>query len=193
MYKTVILLILSFLFLVGCEESNSILEPSVQSISKQSSDAPNWISLPSQNTLSKVTDFSVTKLVKRDKDTELIIDESYEGGIHGEVKVIAKIKFYKGTVKENTKVTMTVNVGTGVLSFTPSMEFDKDVELYVKFEGLDLTGVKEKDIDFVYMANDGSIASISYKEILVDESSGTLELKECMVPHFSRYGWTRKK
>ena len=86
---------------------------------------------------------------------------------------------------------MTVDSENGTLSFSPSMEFNKDVELYVKFEGLDLTDLKNNEIDFVYMANDGTIGLINYKEIIFDKSSGILELKECKVPHFSRYGLTR--
>lgn len=137
--------------------------------------------------------FSVTEYVTINNDTELKIDESYKGGIHGEVKVIAKIKFYKGTVKENTNVTMTVNVDDGTLTFLPSMDFNQDVELYLKFEGLDLTNVNEKDIEFLYLAKDGTTGSVNFKEIIFDEQNGILEFKETKIPHFSRYGWTRTR
>jgi anti-anti-sigma regulatory factor len=107
--------------------------------------------------LLKDGEFSITEYVKTDEDTELIIDRCYEGGIHGEVKIISKLKFYAGTIKQNTYITMTVDDVNGTISFDPSMKFNKDVELYVKFEGLDLGDLSEEYIDFVYLANDGSV------------------------------------
>lgn len=58
---------------------------------------------------------------------------------------------------------------------------------------MDLSEIQREEIDFVFLGKDGSIEQIDFKEIQFDNSSGTLELKEGKVPHFSRSGWTRRR
>ena len=152
---------------------------------------PNWVGLPVSNFQFLAKTFSTSKLVKADKDTELIIDESYSGGPHGEVKVIVKLKFYSGSVDQDTQITMEIDDQTGVISFSPSMVFNKPAELYIKLEGLDLNDDDEENVDFVYLTVNGTYEAVEYDEIEVDTDDGELELKEGEVDHFSRYGFVR--
>jgi len=143
---------LMLLFAIGCQESNIVepLEGNLNSLYKNPEteaipvlnsvsdkyntnayrSSPNWIDLPARGTLNKYVSnsqgYSITKFVPNDEDTELIIDDNYVGGVHGEVKIIVKLKFYAGTVKEDNFVTMHVNDKNGTVTFEPSQIFNKD-------------------------------------------------------------------
>ena len=151
----------------------------------------NWISLPSNGDKSVETEFSTSMWVKPSSDYELIIDRNYSGGVHGEVKVIAKLKFYAGSVSQNTLISMSIDDETACITFSPAMVFNKVAELYVKFEGLNLSDVDPGNLDFLYLKDDGTVGQIEYKEIIFDQSSGILELKEGKIPHFSRFGFVK--
>ena len=86
---------------------------------------------------------------------------------------------------------MVVDDVNGTITYSPSMNFNTPAELYVKLEGLDIYGINPDLIDFSYHNPNGSFSQVDYKEIQVDISSGTLELKEGKIPHFSRYGFSR--
>jgi hypothetical protein len=86
---------------------------------------------------------------------------------------------------------MSVDDENGTITYSPSMNFNKPAELYLKLEGLDLYDISKNSIDFAYHDPTGSFGQVDYKEIIVDISSGIVELKEGKIPHFSRYGFTR--
>jgi len=180
------ILTLGFIFLVGCADNNSIVAPENNQVS-----APNWITLPQGNGSSVENQISKTKNIKGSSGGEIIIDYNYNGGPHGEIKIIAKLKFLSGSFSGTKTITMVVNDVDGTITYSPSMNFNKPAELYVKLEGLDLYGINPDSIDFSYHDPSGSFGQVDYKEIQVDISSGTLELKEGKIPHFSRYGFSR--
>ncbi len=184
------ILIFGFAFFNGCVDSESIVAPEDTQIKMQTS-GPNWITLPTREGFSVETIISKTKNINGSSGGEIIIDYSYNGGIHGEVKIIAKLSFRSGSFSGTKAITMTIDDVNGTITFSPSMNFNKDAELYLKLEGLNLYGINPGDIDFVYHNPSGGFAPIRYKEIKVDISSGTLELKEGNIPHFSRYGFCR--
>ena len=179
--------LLSLLFSFACQEESSLIAPDN---AKVSSEEPNWVGLPTPKYQRLSKSFNAGDLIKKDEDGELIIDESYESVDGNTVKVIAKLKLYKGTIDEDTYIAMAVDGETGVLTFTPHMDFNMEAELYVKIEGFNLDGVQIRNLDFLYLTN-SNYESVDHKEIIVDESSGLLELKEGKVPHFSRYGFTK--
>ncbi len=180
------IIIAGIFFFAGCSDKDSIVTPENNQAS-----APNWITLPQRDGLSIENVFSVTKTIKGKDGGELKIDEHYSAGPHGEVKVIAKLNFKKHSFEGTQTITMIVDDVNGTITYSPSMVFDKPAELYVKLEGLDLYGIDPDDIDFVYYDPSGNYGTVEYKELNVDISSGTLELKEGEIPHFSRFGYTR--
>jgi len=181
------LLVVSLLFWVGCQESSRIVEPETDQTL-----TPNWIELPKNisHSSSIEMEFSASKNIDGKRGGEIILDRHYIGP-NGEVKIIAKLKFDKGSFNGKQLITMTVDDVNGTVTYSPSMNFNKPAELYLKLEGLDLTGINPEDIDFVYFSPSGEIGSVVYKEIKVDIQSGILELKEGKIPHFSRLGFTR--
>jgi hypothetical protein len=182
------ILILAFIFLLsfGCNK------PLVTSPVVSSSDR-EFIELPVPSGLAIENTFSVSKQIDGSKGGEIILDKNYKGGIHGEVKVIAKILFLPNSFSGNKLVTMSVDAIDGTVTYSPSLNFSKSAELYVKLEGLDLRDVNFSKIDFNYYSSDGNFYPVNYKEIIKDRSSGILELKEGKIPHFSRYGFTKRK
>jgi len=179
-------MITGIFFFAGCSEKDSIVNPENNQTS-----APNWITLPQRSGNLVEAETSTTKNINGSSGGEIIIDWNYNGGPHGEVKVIAKLKFLSGSFSGTKTITMVVNDVDGTITYSPSMNFNKPAELYVKLEGLDLYGINPDSIDFSYHDPSGSFGQVDYKEIQVDISSGTLELKEGKIPHFSRYGFSR--
>ena len=172
--------LLSFLFFtflfVGCMDNPSDLTSPDAQINQQSN-SPNWIELPETEGMSVENQFSVTEYIDIEHGGELIINESYSGGPHGEVKVIAKFKIYENTVPEPLLVTMTVDNETGAIAFSPSTIFNRSSELYVKFEGLDLSNVDPDNVQFIDQTPDNNVYSVQYESLDVDISSGIIELK----------------
>ena len=177
MKTTLITLLLSVLVFVGCAEDSSFLTSVDEQINHQSN-SPNYIQLPGNEGMSVENQFSVTEYVTKKNGGELIIDESYYGGPHGEVKVIAKFKLFKNTLKnKSTMITMTIDNESGAILFSPPTIFNKAAELYVKFEGLDLSNVNPEDIEFVDLTPDNNVYPVQYESLVVDVASGTIELK----------------
>ena len=189
------LLSLSLVFIFGCSENNPINQPDDEvnsSVTQSVTAEPNWFKLPKfiSKGLNKGTGFSVTKMVKANKNTKMSIKDDFEGP-NGKVKVDIKIDFKKGTVPNDTEITMTFNTENGVLTFSPHMIFNKDAQLELKYDGLDLDGVEEGDINFLYLAPDGNYEPIDKTKIKIKVKNGELSLKHGKIPHFSRYGFIR--
>jgi len=196
-------LVFSTLLFVGCmEDSSDLTSPDVQI--NQQSNSPNWIQLPETEGMSVENQFSVTEYIDIEHGGELIMDESYSGGPHGEVKVIAKLKIYENTVPEPLMITMTVDDETGAIAFSPSTIFNRSSDLYVKFEGLDLSNVDPDNVQFIDQTPDNNVYPVQYESLVIDISSGTIELKvEPFIVDYSqisynvieiggsRYGFTR--
>ncbi len=200
---TLTTLLLSALVLVGCADDTSILS-SPETLITQQSNSPNWVKLPETKGMSVENQFSVTEYIDIEHGGELIIDESYSGGPHGEVKVIAKFKIYENTVTEPLMVTMTIDDETGAIAFSPSTIFNRSADLYVKFEGLDLSNVDPDNVKFIGQTPDNNVYPVQYESLDIDISSGIIELKvEPFIVDYSqisynvmeiggsRYGFTR--
>ena len=188
MKKYISIIALLSLFMIGCSEQTSVNSP----IDNVNTSEPNWISLPMGSGSKIENQFSTSGYIDKNNDSEFIIDESRSGGPKGLVKTIVKMKFYAGSVNKKSFMTLTSDDITTVCTFGPSQTFLKPGELYVKYEGLDLTGINAEEIDFVYMNANGVYESIQYGEIIVDKQSGILELKDGKITHFSRYGFIRR-
>ena len=197
MKKLVSIILLSIFFAVGCQDDNSILEPT-NNFSEESPSSKGriiwnrWINLPEEG-LGKlvdgtVTGWTVTEFVSSDKDTDLIIKEEYKGGIFGSVTIEVKLKIYAGTLKEDGYVAMYVNNENGTVSFKAREVFNKYAELSVKFGGIDLTETNNEDLSFGLLNDYGSIELTKYNAIKMDMSSGTILLNQGMVLDFTQYG-----
>ena len=187
-------MVLAGLFFTACSEESSFTSPMNIDNQEQitaASAQPNWVQLPksTKNTLSKK--ISAGKLITPDKEDKITIRADWEGGNHGQVKINATIQFKKGTVKEDTYITMELNSQTGVVTFQPHMMFNTNAIYTVEFEGIDLDGVDEDNIDFVYLNPNGDYEYMDANKIKVDVSQGKMKINKAKLPHFSRYGFIR--
>ena len=190
MKKLIILLALATIFMFGCQEADNPLVPEINSIdSNQNIQQPNWITLPKSDNMSIEKNFASHRKINGKRGGEIRLKTEYEGGIHGKVKIDAKIKFPKKAFYGQTDIALLIDSQNGLTTFYPHMQFNRAAEYNLKIEGLDLSNVDPKNIDFVYQAPDGSIEKVKYDKIKVDIKKGYIEVQKAKLNHFSRYGF----
>lgn len=198
MKKFAILISLALLFFVGCQDDNSILAPT-NNLSETGGATKGrviwgkWIELPEQGLSKEIDDgtgWTVTSKVPSKEDIKIVVEQKYVGGIHGYVKISVVAVIYAGTVKEDTYVTMNVNEYNGTVRFASPQLFNRAVELFIRFEGIDLNDVEKDEISFGYLANDLSIQPAKFKEMQFEQSTGTMVLNGGLVYDLTTYGWT---
>jgi hypothetical protein len=201
--KKVLLTIITALFIfTGCQDDNSILQPSEDNLQASSSEKgrvilPKYITLPEDGTLAKTIESTDSWYVEgffpADEDNSIIVNREYKGGIYGLVKVNVVLKIYKGTFKKDAYVAMYVNDENGTVTFKASQVLTQPAELYVKYEGIDLKEAVEPEIDFVFAPQYGTIESVNRKEIKYDLAKGELQLTAGLVSQFTQYGFVIAK
>ena len=178
----------------GCSDTSTITEVKDMpnsSVTQNVTTEPNWIQLPEPKypTLSKT--FEKTKLIKADSDCFIQIYEEYEDVNGNQIIVAARIVFSAGTLDEDTEITMKLNDRSGVLTFTPHMNFNNNAILSMFAKNPKLVGIDEDDISFHYLSSDGTYESVDVNKLKINGEKGQLRLLEAELPHFSRYGFTR--
>jgi hypothetical protein len=191
------LLVFMALLAFGCSEQvdinspENLLDNPTTSFSKV--DDVDWIGLPtSMKTLHKGAMFSDSEKIDGGKGGELEIKADCEGGPFGKIKIEAKLNFPKGAFKGKKTITMSLEQSFGSTIFSPHSTFKKAAEYNLKYEGLDLKGLRQSNLDFVYLSEDGTYEKVKYDDIKMDLSKGKIEIKNAKLPHFSRYGFIRK-
>ena len=178
------------LFSIGCQDSSSLVGPENNSISND-----NQLDKKSHDKKSrdKKGSYSVKKKITVKKGGKITLKTSYDGPFGKKAKIKAEIKFKPGTVTEDTEFTMTLDPTTGMISFSPHMEFvdGKTATLTMSFKGVDLKKMKidKEDIRFVYFDGNGQLFEMDYKKIWFKKHSFGVHQVE--MHHFSRYGFTR--
>jgi len=181
------------LLLVGCSEPSSMLSPN----NNVNTNEPNWISLPSVTkdangmSVMSMPIFQASKSIDGKTGGKIKINGKYAGGPFGEVNVQAELNFLKDAFSGAKYITMIVDTEWGYATFSPSSVFDKDATYNAVFIGLDLSGVDPTNVKFAYLAADGTVEYALNDGITIDLSTGTLGVKNAMIPHFSRYGFIR--
>ena len=186
------------LFFFGCSNEDSMVGPMSSdsdnpslAMSDQSLLGTDGIGTPSFHKKGKKnTGLTVTGLIKTKKSSSLTLNGTYKDG-RKKVKVYASIAYPAGAVDEDVTITMNFDPATEAFSFSPSMVFNKNAKLTVKLTGLDLKGVKKKDITFIYYCADGSLETVTGSNIGVNVKKGELKVTNLRIRHFSRFGFVR--
>lgn len=119
--------------------------------------------------------------------------ESFEfQSVNGTVSIISQLVFPANSFVGNKNISQTFNTETASLQFGPPMVFNNPVQYTLTVSGLDLTGLTPEMLDFVYVAQDGSITGVEYDSITVNIATGTLTVNNALLHHFSRYGFVNK-
>jgi len=120
-------------------------------------------------------------------------EESFEfQSVSGTVLINSKLVFPAGAYSGVINISQTFNTETASLEFGPAMIFNTPVQYTLTVSGLDLTGLTPDMLDFVYVAQDGSITGVEYDSITVNFATGTLTVNNALLHHFSRYGFVNK-
>ena len=174
--------LLSFLFLLGCDQELDLTSQTTPVEMK-------LISLPEPQGLRINTIFTTTKTINGFQGGTLKITKNYRTLKNTRVSISASLKFQRNSFDGTREITMTLDDVYGSAQFSPEGEFYKPALYNASFDGLDLTGVNPSTVDFVYINDDGTIEPIEYDNLVVDVSSGFLMVTNAKLPHFSRYGF----
>ena len=197
MKKVLSLILFAVFVFAGCQDDQSILGPD-DSISESPTPKgrvilPNYITLPDDGSFAKVSEdgayWYVTQYVD-DEDCNLVLEEIYEGGVHGAVKVYANLSIDEDAVDEEGYATLDISRDYGIVSFGPSEVFQSYATLDLMFVGVDLSDVSEpstltissqQTVSFVKVNDDGTTEEVKYNGIKVDKSNGTLYVSGAVV------------
>lgn len=189
LFSCVVALIASLTFLTivltGCSDQSNLTSP----INNVKTNEPNWISLPKADGMQVNTEWTTSKKINGAQGGFLTNKVSYSGGISGTVNINSRIDFDQGAYPGTTTITLTLSDLNTSVKFGPSMSFNRTVLFNATYTGLNLTGINPANVNFVYLADDGSIQTASYDSIVVDPLVGKLQVVNAVIPHFSRYGF----
>ena len=190
------LIVVAAMLLVGCNDDNSILEPT----NDFADNTPlNKIDYNADFDHNDDDDddgdydwfFKKTCIVDGDKGAILYFYEEFfnEKGEYGRLNAVLNIP--KGAFEGE----LTFNVEFSLENYSMKMYptpfvFDKPLLLTIFFYNVDLDE-SAKDLDFAYI--DGKGEEVNYKHKSIDIENGNIFVWDAELHHFSRYGWTRKK
>ena len=199
MKKIVILILTSLLFMVGCQDDNSILEPTNDVTSANSldkgrvilSDGLKDLGIDINTDNNKLSIMSKNFTVDGNKGDLLMISETYlkNGKL---VSMSAKLTIPQNAFKGKLTFDMIFDFDNYSVKLYPTpFTFDKPVLLDLSFYGVDFSTLDASTLGFNYL--DGEKEQLNYAYLNINEKWGVLSIGGAEIPHFSRYGWTRVK
>lgn len=169
----------------GCSTDTNINSPETPAGNKN----VNLIKLPApEHGLSINSFYTTSKYINGYNGGNFWSQFNYQS-ISTNVVITSQLFFPSGSFPGGKTITQTFNTETASLEFGPSMQFNIPVLYTLTVSGLDLTGINPATLDFVYVAQDGSITGVQYDSITMDTASGTLKVTNARLEHFSRYGF----
>lgn len=162
---------------MGCSES--IVEPTASipaNVPKQ------LIPLPEKHSISVEGGFIAVKLINGNIGGSLSLLGSLTSVLNFSSSTVVPAGAFDGFAIITESVTNFAGA-----DFYPHMTFKKPLITDFKVTGLDLRNINPEDVEFGYLAPDGSFEPAENEEIIVDVSSGTLAVKKAKIKHFSRW------
>jgi len=173
--------------LAGCSDNSTVLQPPNSDINKKAvqDDTSTLIKLP----------FNL--LGKKKKVSEKI--DGAQGGIieiHGKIKkgveYHGNLEIPAGAFVGKKKITIKLDNKYAGFDFGPDgSEFSKPLLFSGEIDGLDLKGVDEDNVKFVFVDKDGNFSPIVSEEVVVNVKNGLLKVIKAQIWHFSRYNWAK--
>jgi len=98
--------------------------------------------------------------------------------------------FPRGSFEGTQTIGVAIAEDMAALDFSPSgLQFDKPARLTVKFSGVEIGA--DDDIDFMYIDENGNLAPVEYRRLIVNRWLGWVIVVGAKLDHFSRYGFTK--
>ncbi len=183
MVKKIILSLFALsLFFIGCSDLNTNTNPVNSAISSKTA-----IKLPLKTGINIESVFSASQLISGSNGGSVQLHNSYMSG-NTQVTIDAELSVPAGAFTGSKTISMQIG-DDAAIDFSPSSVFNIPLVLNLKITGVDLTGINPNDINFYYFAQDGSVFSVQNDGITIVPQTGTLEITNAKLPHFSRYGW----
>jgi hypothetical protein len=193
--RYILTLIFTILLLLGCQESSNIVEPldspTSRSIKKDLESGYELFALPPKAPEWQDSIFTVSKVIDGNNGGFIYLNKYYIDVNGNKIDIEARLTIPTFAFQGTKTITITVDDDYAALQFSPSMSFTKNLKLYTYFSGIDLNGVITKNLDFVYIADDGSIEILKKKGVKIFPRWGILQVNSVELPHFSRFGWIR--
>lgn len=189
MHKLSYLVALLLLSFVGCMQESNITGP-VNNVNNNQS--KTIIMLPEKADMSIESSYSTSGDINGNSGGDIHLIKSYLAANGQTVTIDCQLTIPadNDAFSDVRDITMEVSDQAGV-DFYPSMTFDQPVILNYTITGLDLSNVNPEDVGFFYVAPDGNLIPAENEGVIVDLNSGTLEVINAQLPHFSRWAYAR--
>jgi hypothetical protein len=189
------ILLVAILLLFGCDTSSDLsvnnsenkLQASVSKITDY-----ELIPLPNKSPLWMDSVFTMSEVIDGSVGGRMIMDKFYISEDGDSVLIQTDLRIPEGAFQGTETITMTVDDEYAAVHFSPKMIFADTLRLFQSFEGLHLENYPTGTIDFVFIADDGSIELIKKNGVQVVVPQGIVRVQNAKLLHFSRYGWIRK-
>lgn len=176
------------IFSVSCQNNPSITSPEKTSSLNED---PNWIELPVIEDQQFMKVHKASGLITVKNGGKISLKKKFKGGPHNSFEINAEIKIGPKLVDKDTEFTLALDDKTGMLTFSPAVSFNGNLLLSVSLKGIDLDGVDEEDIGFVYCDDDGKYVEVDYKKLVIDVENGELAVLRIPIENGTRYGFTK--
>jgi hypothetical protein len=184
MKRFIIFNLMAIVILFGCNPDTSVTSPDESASAKQL----KLIQMPAPKGLSIETVYTESKYINGYYGGSFAEQFNYQS-TNGTVVVNSQLVFPAYSFYGGKTITQTFNTETASLEFGPAMQFNNPVKYTLTISGIDLTGLNPNTLDFVYVAQDGTITGVVYDAINMNVSTGTLQVVNAQLNHFSRYGF----
>ena len=192
--------VLGLLVMIGCGEETGIVSPKGEELTQGLN--KEWIALPEKDPSSALVEstFKRSERIDRRNGGNISIwtgyrmrySRHYSRYNSNDLQISAKLTIppYAFNDGESKYFTIEVDEETCSVKFQPSpFVFDQPLIFNLTIRNIDLSEFDESNVDFAYLAEDGSIEKAKYDRIIVDKENGILEVKNAVIPHFSRFGF----
>jgi hypothetical protein len=189
------ILMVTLVLLLGCDTSTDLsLNNPENDFSKPSICLPLFenIPLPNKSPFWQDSIFTMSQIIDGSVGGRMIMEKFYISDLGDSVIIEADLKIPPGAFKGRETITITLDKNYAAFHFYPTMTFADTLKLFQSFEGLQLENYSTGTINFVFIADDGSIELIKKNGVQVVVPQGIVRVQNAKLLHFSRYGWVRK-
>ena len=184
MRRSIYLFALLTLFVVGCSEQSSVIAP----VNNVNTNEPNWIALPKAEGMQVNTVVSNSKIIDGTKGGIIALNNMYHSST-GDVVIKSDLRFPDRSFSGQVKFTVSHDDATCLSTYGPSYVFNKALIFNITYTGVDLSTVNPLTVKFAYISTKNSVEYAVNDGIVVDKTTGTLQVINAQIPHFSRYGF----
>ena len=82
-----------------------------------------------------------------------------------QIEVKSELKFAKGAFEGKRVITQKIHTKYGYTEFQPPMEFDIPAEYKIELKGLDVKNMNTKNLNYIYMAQDGGYEAVDHRQL----------------------------